>query len=86
MFTKALIAAFTLATCAYGSEDECKSEYYASCGAVGECCAPMKCWNGGDPYHCQVSCWFDWECKRKELKEKFGDMYCEQVDIAGFCR
>ena len=65
---------------------QCLSEYYASCGIDDECCAPMACWNGGDPYHCQVSCWWDWQCKTKEMKEKYGDLTCVQTDIAGFCR
>ena len=86
MFTKALIAICILTACSFGADGECSNEYYTACGSDDECCSPMQCWNGGDPYHCQVSCIWDWECKTKDLKEKFGDMHCLQTDIFGFCR
>ena len=86
MFTKTLIAAFFLATCSYGADENCLSEYYASCGMGDTCCGQMDCWNGGDPYHCQISCWSDRQCQTEAIKEQYGDLICVQTDIAGFCR
>ena len=72
---------------ATGISAECTTEYMASCGSVDDCCAPMSCWNGGNPWHCQIGCFFDFQCKTKEVKELYGDMYCGDLDVyGGFCR
>ena len=67
MFTKALVAACIVAVSSFAADAEnCLSEYYSDCSSVGQCCGQMECWNGGDPWHCQVLCWSKHDCDQYE--------------------
>ena len=70
----------------FASEDgTCLAEYYAPCGAYDTCCDGMQCLNGGDPYHCQFSCWKADGCQNHD--PKYGELYCADLSVyGGFCR
>ena len=83
MFTKLTIAATALLTTQISAE--CSTDYYASCGSVDDCCAPLQCLNGGDPYHCQLDCFTENGCEKWE--DTYGPMYCADLSVyGGFCR
>ena len=63
-------------------------EYNAPCTAVGQCCAPMECYNGGDPHHCLTVCWTEEYCRRYE--DFYGELTCVRSPPdyvwPGFCK
>ena len=70
---------------ALAENDTCLSEYYAPCGMYDTCCDGMQCLNGGDPYHCQYSCWKADGCQNHD--PKYGELYCADLSVyGGFCR
>ena len=97
MFNKAIVVASIFATSyanhqttadalkALQQNDECLSDYYAPCGMYDTCCDGMQCLNGGNPYHCQYSCWKADGCQNHD--PKYGELYCADLSVyGGFCR
>ena len=90
MLTKVLIAAafniLVSSSQVLGGDESCKSVYNAPCTAVGQCCSPMECYHGGDPYHCQVTCWSEDGCG--QYRDYYGEMTCEGLTdhLSGFCK
>ena len=98
MFNKALIVAsifaansqadFTPAKSSFESladSTNCLADYLQECHSAGDCCAPMLCLAGGNPWHCQTICFADSDCD--QYKELYGPMYCTDLGIyGGQCR